>query len=132
MLDGFGECDEVILFCRACSCAIVTQSLLHFSVCSADSLEEIVGLDISYHGDFHARATERNDSINDDDEIAYYERREQLREKQRNKIRRRILMMDISLSRGRNSVSHAEEFRTGDIENPDDDVGLPTGDRMTI
>lgn len=98
----------------------------------ADSLEEIVGLDISYHGDFHARATERDGSINDDDEIAYYERREQLREKQRNKIRRRILMMDISLSRGRNSVSYAEESRTGDIENPDDDVGLPTGDRMTI
>jgi len=92
-------------------------------------------LDVSYHGDFRARATgatERDDSINDDDERAYYERRGQLREKQRNKIRRRILMMDISLSRGRNSVSSAEEFRTGDIENPDDDVGLPTGDRMTI
>ncbi len=100
-------------------------------LCSADSLEEIVGLDISYHGDFRARSTERDDSINDEDERAYYERREQHREKQRNKIRRRILMMDFSLSRGRNSVSSAEEDRPGYVENPHGDQGLPTA-RLTI
>ncbi len=101
-------------------------------MCSADSLEEVVGLDISYHGDFRPHVTERSDSINDEDERAYYERRDQLREKQRNKIRRRILMMDISLSRGRNSVSSAEEIKTGAVENPDDDRRLPTDVRLTI
>jgi len=71
----------------------------------ADSLEEIVGLDISYHGGVHPSGDTDNESSYQDEERQYYERRkEQQRQKQRNKIRRRILLMDLSLS-GRNAVT---------------------------
>lgn len=137
MLDGFGECDEVIFSCRVYWCVIVTRLLLFLFFRSADSLEEIVGLDISYHGGFRQRGVE-TESNHDEEESLYYQRREQLREKQRNKIRRRILMMDISLSRGRNSVSSAAEEKSNhdenhdDVENHDDDQGLPPLNRLTI
>ncbi|KAL3796987.1 hypothetical protein ACHAW5_005022 [Stephanodiscus triporus] len=97
----------------------------------ADSLEEIVGLDISYHGGFRQRGVE-TESNHDEEESLYYQRREELREKQRNKIRRRILMMDISLSRGRNSVASASEEKSDDVGNHDDDQGLPPIGRLTI
>mmetsp|Transcript_127 Transcript_127/g.204 ORF Transcript_127/g.204 Transcript_127/m.204 type:complete len:208 (-) Transcript_127:1211-1834(-) len=70
----------------------------------ADSLEEIVGLDVSYHGGIHRGDTDHNDSSHHDEERQYYERRELQRSKQRNKVRRRLLMMDLSIS-GRNAVT---------------------------
>jgi len=69
----------------------------------ADSLEEIVGLDISYHG-AHQVDTD-NESSNQEEERLYYERKDQQRQnKKRNKFRRRLLMMDLSMS-GRNAVT---------------------------
>ena len=75
---------------------------------SSDSLEEIVGLDVSYHGgclqstaDGNTTPVESNNY--DDEERLFYERKhqlEQIRQQQRNKVRRRILMMDLSLSKG--------------------------------
>ena len=65
----------------------------------ADSLEEIVGLDISYHGGLSVDggATD-NESSHSEDMARYYQRREEQRRSHRNKMRRRILMMDMSLS----------------------------------
>lgn len=84
-------------------------------------------MDVGFHGGVRRRVHNEQESINDDDERLYHERKERLRKKHRNKIRRRILMMDMSPSRGRNSV----EFKN-DVENQDDDNGLPTDVRMTI
>jgi len=78
----------------------------------ADSLEEIVGLDISYHGGTNqSRSTE---SGNQDNERLYYERREQQRQnnKQRTRLRRRLLMMDLSIS-GRHAMNNSRNS-TGD------------------
>ena len=55
----------------------------------ADSLEEIVGLDISYHGGMHGTDLTSTGSSTEENTAKYYERREQQRLKQRNKIRRR-------------------------------------------
>ena len=84
---------------------------------SSDPLEEIVGLDVSYHGVYCQSTADGNttsaESNNDDDEERlFYERKQQLeqvRKQQRNKVRRRILMMDLSLSRSRGSKSSRVE-----------------------
>ena len=63
---------------------------------SSDSLEEIVGLDVSYHGVYRQSTTDGNttpvESNNyDDEERLFYERKHQLeqtRKQQRNKVRR--------------------------------------------
>lgn len=82
-------------------------SLLNFDsqIYSADSLEEIVGLDISYHGGIQQVDTD-NESIYPEEERRYFERKEQQRQKQRNKLRRRLLLMDLSIS-GRNAVTNS-------------------------
>ena len=65
----------------------------------ADSLEEIVGLDVSYHGGMFAAGGETEGSSNhEEEERLYYERKEEKRKSDRNKLRRRVLMMDLSLS----------------------------------
>lgn len=87
---------------------------------SSDSLEEIVGLDVSYHGVYRQSTADGNttpaESNNDDDEERlFYERKqqlEQIRKQQRNKVRRRILMMDLNLSRSRGSKSSRVEDAT--------------------
>eukprot|EP00584_Thalassiosira_punctigera_P001480 CAMPEP_0172532018 /NCGR_PEP_ID=MMETSP1067-20121228/5219_1 /TAXON_ID=265564 ORGANISM="Thalassiosira punctigera, Strain Tpunct2005C2" /NCGR_SAMPLE_ID=MMETSP1067 /ASSEMBLY_ACC=CAM_ASM_000444 /LENGTH=582 /DNA_ID=CAMNT_0013316477 /DNA_START=196 /DNA_END=1941 /DNA_ORIENTATION=+ len=71
----------------------------------ADSLEEIVGLDVSYHGGIHQGDTD-NESSHQDEERQYYERRELERRKKQNRVRRRLLMMDLSVS-GRSAVGDA-------------------------
>lgn len=88
-------------------------SILHYlGWLRADSLEEIVGLDVSYHGGIHNQTDRGTESTSHpEEERQYYERREQQR-KQRNKLRRRLLMMDISLSGHRSSaVSHSANAR---------------------
>ena len=100
---------------------------------SSDSLEEIVGLDVSYHGGYLQSTADGNttpvESNNyDDEERLFYERKHQLeqtRKQQRNKVRRRILMMDLSLSKGSRgskddaSVSKHNDSLNGDSLNGD-------------
>ena len=82
----------------------------------ADSLEEIVGLDISYHGGQQVQTESDNGSSYEEIERQYYEQREQQRQKQKSKLRRRLLMMDLSLSRGNSAVA----ADTGENENGGD------------
>ena len=100
---------------------------------SADSLEEIVGLDISYHGGIHQGDTETNASSFQEEERLYLERREERSRKQRNKLRRRILMMDLSLSTGRNAVVHSgnggDDGSQGRDSGASNDPGECTPDR---
>ncbi|KAL7534457.1 hypothetical protein ACHAXR_005893 [Thalassiosira sp. AJA248-18] len=94
-------------------------SILHYlGWLRADNLEEIVGLDISYHGG-HVSGDTDAESSHQEEERLYFERREQRRLKERNKLRRRLLLMDVSVSgRGisasdsrRNSRASATESR---------------------
>lgn len=106
-------------------------STVLFCSCSSDSLEEILGLDVSYSGLYRQNTADGNtpsaESNNDDDEERlFYERKhqlEQMREQQRSKVRRRLLMMDpnFSGSRGSNSsrVEDATEGEHNDSQNGD-------------
>lgn len=85
----------------------------------ADSLEEIVGLDISYHGVYNVNGDTDAESSHREEERLYYERREQRRHQQRNTLRRRILMLDMSISGRRKSESghgHRPETREPTID----------------
>lgn len=87
----------------------------------ADSLEEIVGLDISYHGGIHPAGDTDAESSHQEEERLYYERREQKRQNQRSTLRRRMLLMDLSTSGRKSSNSNnggdGEDANTGDVGN---------------
>ena len=88
----------------------------------ADSLEEVVGLDVSYHGVNHLTRydnTEAGSSSNEENERLYYERREGQRKNQRNKLRRRILMMDLSISGRRTTGEPLDSATETRAENAD-------------
>ena len=103
---------------------------------SSDSLEEIVGLDVSYHGVYRQSTADGNttpaESNNDDDEERlFYERKqqlEQIRKQQRNKVRRRILMMDLSLSRSRGSRGSKDDASVSKQERTDSTNDSLNGD----
>lgn len=96
-------------------------SVSHDYTCSADSLEEIVGLDISYHGGIHPAGDTDAESSHQEEERLYYERREQKRQNQRSTLRRRMLLMDLSTSGRKSSNSNnggdGEDANTGDVGN---------------
>lgn len=104
----------------------------------ADSLEEMVGLDISYHGGMH-QIDPDPDSSHQEEERLYYERRERQRQK-KHTLRRRLLMMDLSMSTGLNAVSDFRNSRdlgdtvggtAGDAEqNVDDNPTAMVGEEM--
>ncbi len=92
-----------------------------FDLYSSDSLEEIVGLDISYHGGIHSDTDV--ESSHQEERERYYERREEQRQN-KNRLRRRLLMMDLSRSNGRtgaNEDAKAEDF----VDNTADDTTGP-------
>jgi hypothetical protein len=103
---------------------------------SSDSLEEIVGLDVSYHGGYLQSTADGNttpvESNNyDDEERLFYERKHQLeqtRKQQRNKVRRRILMMDLSLSKGSRGSKDDLSLSKGS-RGSKDDLSLSKGSR---
>ena len=99
---------------------------------SSDSLEEIVGLDVSYHGVFRenlddGNATSAESNNETEEERLFYERKQQLdqkRKQQRTKLRRRILMMDGSLSRGSKSSRVEDALVDEHTETQCDDLEL--------
>ena len=103
---------------------------------SSDCLEEIVGLDVSYHGVYRQSTADGNttpaESNNDDDEERlFYERKqqlEQIRKQQRNKVRRRILMMDLSLSRSKGSRGSKDDASVSKQERTDSTNDSLNGD----
>ena len=98
----------------------------------ADSLEEIVGLDVSYHGGMFVVGGETEASSNhEEEERLYYERKEEKKKSDRNKLRRRVLMMDLSLSGHRDNATDecpAENTSAGNDEEAKTDNSLNIGD----
>ena len=93
-----------------CGCILSTsQLLLLSSYFSADSLDEIVGLDISYHGaqtlvdnTNNMRILEES-SVSDQTRRQHREKRQQKREQnQKRTLRRRMLLLDLSSSKSDN------------------------------
>jgi ammonium transporter, Amt family len=86
--------------------------LLHYmGWLRADSLDEIVGLDISYHGARMMLDNITEESSSHDQHFAeHYERRQQQREENRKRgnLRRRMLLLDLSSSKSRRQQAGGE------------------------
>ena len=98
----------------------LTLFLTFSSFSSADSLDEIVGLDISYHGGASMHVdynTADDNSSHDQHVVEHRQRRQQQREQnqKRGTLRRRVLFLDLSSSKSDHRVPTRQREGDGNI-----------------